>query len=252
MSASGVAFVIPLYNHADTVADVVGSARTLGWPVFVVDDGSTDGGLLRIPQTDGVHVVRHSRNTGKGAALLTGMQAAAAAADYAVTVDADGQHDPRDARRLVAAARAGGRPLVVGARSGMDGAHVPSSSRFGRAFSGFWVWACGGPRVVDSQSGFRAYPIAETLALRTRARRFEFEVEVLVRARWAGIPVIELPVSVTYPPSQERVSHFHRGWDSLRNAATFSRLLILRALLATTPRSTAPPRRIGGTRAGIR
>ncbi len=248
MSTPTAAFVIPLYNHAATVARVVEVARTLGWPIFVVDDGSTDGGAARVPTTDQVQVLRHPANAGKGAAILTGLRAARAVADYAITVDADGQHDPRDALELLATAETSGRALVVGARSGMDSANVPSSSRFGRAFSGFWVAACGGPRITDSQSGFRAYPIAETLALGTTARRFQFEVEVLVRARWARLPVIEQPVSVAYPPRGERISHFHRGWDSLRNAATFSRLLVLRVLLALSPRHAALPRWAGGSR----
>jgi hypothetical protein len=96
----------------------------------------------------------------------------------------------------------------------------------GRSFSGFWVWASGGPRVSDSQSGFRLYPVAETLALATRARRFEFEVEVLVRARRAGLAVCEVPVTVAYDPPGGRVSHFRPWRDFGRNGATFARLIL--------------------------
>jgi hypothetical protein len=98
----------------------------------------------------------------------------------------------------------------------------------GRGFSGFWVWAAGGPRVVDSQTGFRVYPVAETLALPTRARRFEFEVEVLVHARRAGIPIRQVPVSVAYEPPGGRVSHFRPWRDFGRNSATFTRLIVSR------------------------
>jgi len=100
----------------------------------------------------------------------------------------------------------------------------------GRGFSGFWVWAAGGPRLADSQSGFRVYPSAETLALPTRARRFEFEVEVLVWARRAGIPIREVPVSVVYDPPGGRVSHFRPWRDFGRNSATFTRLIASRFL----------------------
>jgi hypothetical protein len=112
----------------------------------------------------------------------------------------------------------------------MDHTHVPWTSRAGRRFSGFWIWASGGPVLSDSQSGFRVYPIAETLALPTRSRRYEFEVEVLVRARWAGLPIREVPVSVAYDPPGGRVSHFHPWRDLGRNSVTFTRLIMERLI----------------------
>jgi glycosyltransferase involved in cell wall biosynthesis len=233
---SAFAFVIPVFNHARNVGQVVAAAVESGAPVIVVDDGSTDGSAEAVAAVAGATVVRHERNLGKGAAILTGLAAAETpliAARFAITVDADGQHRPDEARRLLAALWPGtaARPqvaLVLGARTGMDQTMVPWSSRMGRGFSGFWVWAAGGPRVADSQSGFRAYPVAETLALPTRARRFEFEVEVLVHARRAGIPIREVPVSVAYEPPGGRVSHFRPWRDFGRNSATFTRLIVSR------------------------
>ncbi|MBN2192431.1 MAG: glycosyltransferase family 2 protein [Polyangiaceae bacterium] len=249
MTRGFAAFVVPLYNHAATIGEVVERALTLDWPVFVVDDGSTDGGPARLPRDPRVRVLRHPENRGKGAALLTGLGAAAAVADYAVAVDADGQHDPREAVRLLDAARMPGRPIVIGAREGMDGPDVPFGSRFGRRFSNAWVTASGGPSISDSQSGFRAYPIPETLSLGVRSRRFQFEVELLVLARWAGIPVVEVPVSVVYQPGSARVSHFLRGRDSLRNGAVFARLIALRALGGAFwyAGRRKPPPALGGT-----
>ena len=203
-----------------------------------MDDGSTDGSAdaARVFEDRGVQVLRHEVNQGKGAALLRGLAAAAAAgADYAVTIDADGQHDPADARALIAALPAQGpRPLVLGRRSGMlddrTSADVPWTSRFGRGFSNFWVRCAGGPRLSDTQSGFRVYPLAEVLALRVRGRRYQFEVEVLALARWHAIPVLELPVRVSYQQGG-RVSHFRPFVDFWRNAWTFTRLIALRLLL---------------------
>ena len=230
------AFVIPVFNHARNVGQVVAAAVASGAPGIVVDDGSTDGSAEAVAGVPGATVVRHEGNRGKGAAILTGLAAAATppiSAHVAITVDADGQHRPDEARRLLAALWpcVGARPevaLVLGARTGMDQAMVPWSSRMGRGFSGFWVWAAGGPRVVDSQTGFRVYPVAETLALPTRARRFEFEVEVLVHARRAGIPIRQVPVSVAYEPPGGRVSHFRPWRDFGRNSATFTRLIVSR------------------------
>ncbi|MBN2575285.1 MAG: glycosyltransferase family 2 protein [Deltaproteobacteria bacterium] len=230
------AFVIPVFNHARNVGQVAAAAAASGAAVIVVDDGSTDGSAAAASAVAGVRLVRHEANRGKGAAILTGLAAAqASGARFAITVDADGQHRPDEARRLLAALWPSGaaKPeaaLVLGARRGMQGGAVPWSSRMGRGFSGFWVWASGGPRVSDSQSGFRVYPVAETLALPTRARRFEFEVEVLVRARRAGLPVREVPVSVAYDPPGGRVSHFRPWRDFGRNSATFTRLLFSRFL----------------------
>ncbi len=221
-----VATVIPVYNHEEAVAGVVSRALKLPWRVIVVDDGSTDATYDIIKHIDGITVLRHSENRGKGAAILTGFSAAADLADWAVTIDADGQHNPEDAWNLLRAVQPGARPIVVGCRTGMDHGNVPWSSRFGRGFSNFWVRASGGPDIEDTQSGFRLYPLPECSLLNVRARRFQFEVEVLARAKRRGMTVIEVPVGVVYQPAGERVSHYRGFIDFMRNSATFSRLII--------------------------
>ncbi|HNZ64516.1 MAG TPA: glycosyltransferase family 2 protein [Smithella sp.] len=222
------AFVIPVYNHAGTVAQVARDALAPGYPVFVVDDGSTDNTYDQTKDIQGIHVLRHEQNHGKGAAILTGFTAASAVADWAITIDADAQHDPQDAQNLIQSIPRGTRPIVVGARQGMTGANVPWTSSFGRKFSNFWVWISGGPKISDSQSGFRLYPLPETLNLRTKARRFQFEVEILVTANRNGIPIIEAPVRVHYNPEGGRISHFRPFVDFCRNFSTFSRLIFRR------------------------
>jgi len=223
------ALVIPVFNHPDSVEGVLRGARLLGLPVFVVNDGSTDGTGEKIREMAGVTVLSHAVNRGKGAALLTGFTAAAASgASYAVTIDADGQHDPAQAVRLMAAVRPGERAMIVGCRQGMDDPAIPWTSRFGRKFSNFWVRVTGGPRVADSQSGFRLYPIPEVLQWQARARRFAFEVEILVLAARKGIPVREVPVSVDYRPGGKRISHFRPFVDFWRNTGIFTRLLLTR------------------------
>jgi glycosyltransferase involved in cell wall biosynthesis len=222
------AFVIPVYNHAGTVAQVVQDAQALRFPVFVVDDGSTDNTYDQIKDIAGIQILRHQQNQGKGAAIITGFAAAAAVADWAITIDADGQHYPQDAKILIKAIPKNTRAIVVGARSDMIGKHVPWTSRFGRKFSNFWVRTSGGPAISDSQSGFRIYPLPEALNLGTKARRFQFEVEILVQATRDGIPIIEAPVRVHYNPEGERISHFRPFVDFLRNASTFTRLIFTR------------------------
>ena len=220
--------MIPVYNHAGTVARVVKDAQKLGYPVFVVDDGSTDDTYDRIKEIKGVHILRHEQNQGKGAAILTGFAAAAEVADWAITVDADGQHYPEDAKKLIKAIPKNSRPIVAGARAGMAGKHVPWTSSFGRKFSNFWVRTSGGPAISDSQSGFRIYPLPEVLNLKTKARRFQFEVEILVHANRNGISVIEAPIRVRYNPEGGRISHFRPFVDFCRNSSTFTRLIFRR------------------------
>ncbi|MFV0436044.1 MAG: glycosyltransferase family 2 protein [Desulfopila sp.] len=220
-----VAVVIPTYNHGGRLTEVLAGVQELNLPVFVVDDGSTDHTGQVLAAFPAIHVLRHPVNRGKGAALITGFTAAAKSCDWALTLDADGQHRPGDAWPFIRLAGEGERVLCVGNRQGMTGKNVPWTSRFGRQFSNFWVWASGGPWLGDSQSGFRLYPLPECLHLGVVSRRYQFEVEILVRASRQGITVCELPVSVVYQPPGERVSHFRPWKDFCRNSAIFSRLL---------------------------
>jgi len=223
------AVIIPVYNHQQQVGTVIGAAQKLNLPVFVVNDGSTDSTPELIKQISNISLLHHSLNRGKGAAILTGFAAAAEQGfSWAITIDADGQHDPNDARNLLAAVHDGRRTIVVGKRQGMAGENVPWTSRFGRWFSNFWVWVSGGPFITDSQSGFRLYPLPESLRLNVKAARYQFEVEILVKAKQAGIEILETPVSVIYQPKGMRVSHFRPWLDFWRNSTTFCRLICSR------------------------
>ena len=225
------AIIIPVYNHEQQIAGVIHQALELNLPVFVVNDGSTDETAEILDRIEGITALHHPTNQGKGAALLTGFGAAyKKECDWAVTLDGDGQHRPADAKKLLGAVTDGRRCIVVGRRQGMTkkNEHVPWTSRFGRGFSNFWVQASGGPAIQDSQSGFRLYPLPEVLELGVRARRYQFEVEVLVQARQSGIATIEVPVSVVYQPKGERVSHFRPWMDFCRNSTVFTRLIVAR------------------------
>ncbi len=225
------AFIIPVYNHQDTIDKVIEQVKVFKFPIFVVNDGSTDQTSLKLKSIQGITVIDHPENRGKGAALKSGFQAISNTADWAITLDADGQHDPQDTAKLISAIGGNERSIVVGVRKGMDGKHVPWTSRFGRGFSNFWVFVSGGPRLQDSQSGFRIYPVPETHFLKTKGQRYQFEVEVLVKAKWVGIPVVEAPVSVHYEPGAKRISHFKPLKDFMRNSIAFTRLITQRILI---------------------
>jgi glycosyltransferase involved in cell wall biosynthesis len=231
------AIVIPTYNHGAQVRKLVEKCLQFRLPVVVVDDGSTDSTPDVLAPLSGVTVIRHKKNQGKGASLLTGFAAVLQLADWAITIDADGQHDPEDILSLTRAVPGGQRPLVIGRRAEMGHKNVPWTSRWGRRFANFWVWASCGRWLSDSQSGFRIYPLPETLHLGTKAKRFQFEVEVLVRAVWRGIPIIEAPVHAIYGPPEERVSHFRPWLDFWRNTQTFGRLVATRVLIPSKLRN---------------
>ena len=220
--------VIPLYNHGRTVAQVAADALAHIGDVLVVDDGSTDGGAGNLPA--GVMLARHEVNRGKGAAIDTARREALAKGfTHLVTMDADGQHQAEDIPAFLQAVRAEPHAIIVGARQ-FTGPHVPFASRFGRAFSGFWMRVQTGCGVSDMQSGFRAYPVDLLGAVATAESGYAFEVEVLVRAAWAGFAIVELPIGVYYPPPDQRVSHFHKLRDNVRLSLLNTRLTI-RALV---------------------
>ena len=177
-----------------------------------------------------LYLERHERNRGKGAALLTAARFAARHGfSHMVTLDADGQHDPADYPLFERKIREDALCLWMGARN-FSTDNVPFSSRFGRAFSNFWVRLETGLPLTDTQSGFRAYPVALLQTLSFTERRYSFEVEVLARAAWAGFRAGEIPVSVHYPPAGERVSHFRVLYDNLLISLLHTRLVIRASL----------------------
>ena len=221
--------VIPLFNHAATVSGVAREVLRLGYDLLVVDDGSTDGGTVSL-QGLPLTVTRHGKNRGKGAAILTAAKwARECGFSHILTIDADGQHFPADIEKLLAAGRDLPNAVIIGARD-FNTPNVPSASRFGRKFSAFWARVQTGRTVGDIQSGLRLYPLTVFECLRPGARRYAFEVEIIVKALWHGFTVSEVPVRVYYPPAHERVSHFHKWHDNFWVSLLNTRLTI-RALL---------------------
>lgn len=228
MSVAAVV-IIPVYNHGATLRRVVEGALLVHPDVLVVDDGSTDNGpesLAGLPAC----LLRLGRNQGKGVALLAGARAAReAGATHIICLDADAQHDPAEIPAFLAEAEAHPHTVIVGERD-FSVPDVPASSRFGRAFSGFWMRVQTGLRVGDMQSGFRAYPLAVLECLQLSETRYAFEVEVLVKTAWAGFAIRGIPVRVYYPPAGERISHFKALADNARISLLNIRLTV-RALL---------------------
>jgi len=213
-----IAALIPAYNAAATVAAVVRETRRALPDVLVVDDGSTDA-TAAVARDAGAQVIQHPTNKGKGAGLRTGLRALLERGyRRALVLDADGQHLPEEIPKLLAASSEQPTALVLGVRDKTGHAIAPIR-RFANWFADHAVSLVAGRALGDTQSGFRIYPIAETLALGARGDRMDFESEILILACRAGIPTREVTVKVYYPPPAERVSHYRPVADSARIAA---------------------------------
>lgn len=216
--------LIPTYNNAGSLAAVLRDVLTYTNCVLVVNDGSTDDTLQVLEQFPQVQLVSYTQNRGKGFALRKGFaKALELGFDYAITLDADGQHFAKDLPTMLNCIEQYPNTIVVGARN-MNQENVPGKSSFGNRFSNFWFWLYAGKKAPDTQSGYRLYPIRAMKKIRFYTRKYEFEVEVLVRSVWNGIKVEFAPISVYYPPAEERVSHFRPFQD-------FSRISVLNTVL---------------------
>ncbi len=219
-----IAVVIPTFNNRLTLRPVAEKAVASGLPVLVVNDGSTDGGPGTLA---GLAVARVDIpvNRGKGAAIVAGAAwAEEKGFTHIITLDADGQHDPADIPGFIEMIKKDPLSIVVGDRQFR--ASVPFSSRFGRKWSNMWLWITCGRSVRDSQSGFRGYPVAALRKVVCYGRRYDFEVEILVRSAWAGAGITSIPISVHYSAETKKASHFDPFMDNLRISRAYTRLVI--------------------------
>lgn len=227
----GCGVIIPTYNNAATLASVINGVLAFTGRIIVVNDGSTDNTREILESFKGITTIHLPGNKGKGIAIRTGFKEALKSGwETAITIDSDGQHDPADLPRFLDKIEAEPGSLIIGARN-LDQAGIPGGTTFGNKFSNFWTWVETGYRLPDTQSGFRLYPIKRMEKMRFLTRRFEFEIEVLIRSAWKGIPVTSVPVSVKYPPKEERVSHFRPFTDFARISLLNSVLTILALLI---------------------
>ena len=240
-----IACVIPHYEHTATVFAVAAGARRHLDDVRVIDDGSSDlpeDFAARLDEL-GVALIRHERNLGKGAALLTAARALYAdGVTHMIVIDADGQHDPEDLPRFVAEINAHPDSVVVGCRDFEHAENVPKSSRFGRGFSNFWCRLETGVKCADTQSGYRAYPVAGLNDLCFHCRRYNFEIEALVKLLWAGYELREVPIPVFYDAPGRRISHFDPWKDNLRLSLLHSCLVTRQLLPVPHKRIVAAPK----------
>ncbi len=230
-----ICVLVPTYNNASTLGTVLKDIARSTRNILVVNDGSTDQSPEILKGFPEVYVVDYSNNRGKGYAIRQGFKKAVELGfDYVISIDSDGQHFAKDLPFFLLALQSHPGSLIIGARN-MDQSSVPSKSSFGNRFSNFWFMAETGIRLPDTQSGYRLYPVYRLKNTHFFTRKFEFEIEVIVRAAWKGIPVISVPVSVYYPPPGERISHF-RPFRDFTRISILNTVLVLITFLYIKPR----------------
>lgn len=190
--------VIPAFNEATVIGDVIREVKAAGYShIVVVDDGSSDDSYYAAKR-ESVTVLRHRINRGKGAAVMTGIIAAdRLGADIIVTMDGDGQHDPDDIAELVQPIVSGECDVVLGTRL-LDAKGMPITKIIANNIGNFVTWLCYGLKVSDSQSGFRAYSRRAAHAIDTKADKYEYDSKVIREIKNNGLSFAEVPIKVRY------------------------------------------------------
>tara|TARA_R110002020_G_scaffold180767_1_gene375319 strand:+ start:16013 stop:17206 length:1194 start_codon:yes stop_codon:yes gene_type:complete len=229
--------IIPTYNNYKTLQHIIEGVLVYTEDVIVVNDGSTDVTaevLENFPQIQQINLLQ---NKGKGNALRQGFKHADSLGyRYAITIDSDGQHFPEDIPVFIEALEVEENKeiLLIGARN-MTQHGVPKKSSFGNKFSNFWFWVETGIRLQDTQSGFRLYPIFAMKKLKFYTRKFEFEIEAIVKAAWSGIKVKNIPIKIHYE-LEDRVSHF-RPFKDFTRISILNTWFVLVTFLYIKPRN---------------
>lgn len=220
--------VMPTYNNAGTLKKVLEEVLAETASVIVVNDGSTDGTLEILKSFENrIDLISYSENKGKGNALRKGFKRATELGfTHAISIDSDGQHFAFDIPEFVKQIDLCPDALVIGARN-MNSENVPGKSSFGNKFSNFWFKFETGIELTDTQSGFRLYPLHAMRDLRYFTKKFEFEIEVIVKSAWKGIPVINIPIHIHYEPGEKRITHFRPFRDFSRISVLNTYLVIL-------------------------
>ena len=211
--------IVPVYDHSNCLEWLVERLGQTSLHVFFINDGSSDvcSQLMRdlIANQEDFTLIERSRNRGKGAAVKIGLRAAHRDGfTHALQIDADGQHDLNDIPRLIEQSTANPEAMISGMPSFKN---IPRLRYFGRYLTHVWVWInTWSLDIKDSMCGFRIYPVAASYRIIESAHvgdRMEFDTEIMVRLHWAGVAIVPVPTSVSYP--SDGISHFRGLHDNL-------------------------------------
>jgi glycosyltransferase involved in cell wall biosynthesis len=224
--------LIPTYNNAKTIKNIVYQCKKYCNDIWVINDGSTDETGEILKTISNIKILTQNKNEGKGVAIRRSFKEALIEGfENIITIDSDGQHDPQDIAIFAEALNNQANTLYIGSRN-MDQDVIPGKSKFGHKNSNFWFWVETGIEAKDTQSGFRLYPLEPIRNIIFFTWRYEFEIEVIVRLAWKGVPLNFIPIKVYYP--ENRVSHFRPIPDFTR-VAILNIFLVILALIWYRP-----------------
>jgi glycosyltransferase involved in cell wall biosynthesis len=205
--------LIPAYNEAARVGEVVARACRHVDEVVVIDDGSSDD-TAAVAEKAGAKILRHEQNRGKGGAIATALDYfSRSEAEFAVLLDADGQHDPAEISKFVETADREQADIVVGDRMG-DTGDMPTVRRLTNQFTSWVTSKLARQRIPDSQCGYRLLRRSVLKDLRLSTARFETETEMLIQAARAGDNIVSMPIRTIYESGH--ASHIHPFRDTIR------------------------------------
>lgn len=234
MNQLNVCVVIPTYNNHKTLRRVIDGVLLQTSNVIIVNDGSTDATSEIVASYTQCIIITIGKNQGKGNALREAFKKAKELGfHHAITIDSDGQHFPDDIPIFLNALENEENDVVLIGSRNMNQDGVPKKSSFGNKFSNFWFWFETGTRLEDTQSGYRLYPL-RSIPKKFFTKKFEFEIEIIVRTAWNGIPVKNVPVKILYDPN-ERVTHF-RPFKDFTRISILNTVLVLLLFLYIKPR----------------
>lgn len=229
--------LVPTYNNEKTVEDVLQRIFVVvpDATIVVVNDGSTNSTVSILENLkDKIVLLTNEQNRGKGYSLQKGFRKAIELGfSNVITIDSDGQHFPEDIPLLIEKAKKHPGAVIMGSRN-MEHESVPGKSSFGNKFSNFWFKLETWITLPDTQTGYRVYPMEPIRKMRFFTKKFEFEIEVIVRLAWKNVKFYPVAIRVLYD-MDERVSHFRPGRDFFR-ISVLNSVLVLGALLYYYPK----------------
>jgi len=214
MKQNKVIVVVPTYNNLGSIKKVIEDILAHDYEVIVVDDGSDTSvkDIFTLDEQKEIHFIRHELNQGKGQAIISGTQRAKELGYlYVLSMDGDGQHLASQAQLLINECHQD--EIIIGARN-FNLKNVPLGSKFGRWFSNIWAKLNTKMMISDSLSGYRIYPVS-ILDLPIQTKKFDWEMEVLIRHAQEGKNIKEVGIECYYPLAEERVSHFRNFEDTM-------------------------------------
>ena len=205
--------IIPAYQTADYLKDVIVNTKKYLPDVLIVDDGS-GGSIRQVAEDNGAIVECHIINRGKGAALKTGFKYAIEHDyDAVITLDSDGQHDPRYIPDFLTAYERYRADLIIGSRASQN-TDMPFDRRCSNFLTSHFLSLMLGQKIEDSQSGFRLISVPLLKAVKLKSDRFQLETEIIIKAVKAGFKIGFVPIKVVY--GKNFPSSINRWLDTCR------------------------------------